>query len=124
RTVREPLGSHGSHCPAVGAHAQTPVRKQPRLASSDARQPPSCPLAVAAQPVVLPFGPSNEILVDASEKWTQLGLVEASVVIDPPLHDGVHRSRKVVQRLVTPQIESPTPQLSTHCFESVVAHCL
>src|SRR6266851_7927888 len=86
RTGREPLSSPGSHCPAVGPH-DPPVGKQLRLASGDAHQPPSCSPAVTAQPLVLPLGPANKVLVDAPEKRTQLGLVEAPVIVDPPLHD-------------------------------------
>ena len=67
RTGREPLDSSGSHRPAVGAHAEAPVREQPRLASEDSGQEPACLGGVAAQPLVLPAGPSNEVFVDPSE---------------------------------------------------------
>src|ERR1700730_3887417 len=77
---------------------------------------------MAAQPFLLPHGPSNEILVHASEKRIQPGLVEASVVVDPPLHDFIEHVCKVAQRLVTATVEPPAPQFSTHRFESVVTH--
>src|ERR1051326_469397 len=70
RTGHEPRSSPGSHCPAVGQHAQVPVSKQLRITSCDFHQPPSRPPVVAMQPLVFPPGPSNEILVDAPEKWT------------------------------------------------------
>ena len=54
---------------------------------------------MAAQPLVLPLGPSHEIRVDASEEWIQPGPVEASVVVDPSLHDFVEEMRKVVNDL-------------------------
>jgi hypothetical protein len=47
RTVLELLDSHGSHCPAVGPHAQSPMGKQLRFASCDAHQPPLGPPGVA-----------------------------------------------------------------------------
>src|SRR6266851_3693324 len=77
---------------------------------------------MAAQPFVLPLGPSHEIRVDASEQWSQRGLVEASVVVDPPLHDLVEHVCKVVQRFVTATVESPASQLSTHLLHGLVAH--
>src|SRR6266568_1305804 len=77
---------------------------------------------MGAQSLVLPLGPSDEILVHASEKRIQPGLVEASVIVDPALHDLVEHVCKVTERFVTATIDSPAPQLATHCFKSVVAH--
>jgi len=73
-------------------------------------------------PFVFPLGPSNEILVDASKKWIQHRLVEASVIVDPPLHHFVEHVGKVTQSLVTALVDPPAPQLSTHRFDSVVTH--
>src|SRR5512132_3561755 len=85
RTVREPLGSPGSHHPALRPHAQPPMREQPRLASGDLRQEPSGPPALVAQPLVLPHGPANKDLVAVPDGGMQRGLVEPPVVADPPL---------------------------------------
>src|SRR5450755_2776807 len=43
RTVRKPLGLHGSHRPAIRFEAEAPVSEQARRASSDADQEKPCP---------------------------------------------------------------------------------
>jgi len=67
RTGREPLSSSGSHRPTVGARAEPPVGEQAGLASVDVGQEPACFGGVAAQPLVLPAGPTNEVFVDPCE---------------------------------------------------------
>ena len=67
RTGREPLSSSGSHRPTVGARAEPPVGEQARFPSKDGSQEPACLGGVAAQPLVLPSGPTNEVFVDPSE---------------------------------------------------------
>jgi len=81
RTRREPLSSPGSHRPAVGARAQSAAREQARLASVDGGQEPARLGGMAAQPFVSPHGPTNEVVVDPSEKPDQVGAVEAPVEV-------------------------------------------
>ena len=67
RTGHEPLSSSGSHRPAVGARAEPPVCEQAWLSSEDGGQGPACFGGVAAQPLVFPRRPSDEVFVDPSE---------------------------------------------------------
>lgn len=59
RTVREPLGSHGSHRPAVGLDAEPPVGEQVRVPASRGREQFPRLLLPAAQPFELPARSSH-----------------------------------------------------------------
>src|SRR6266568_2556934 len=132
-------GRGGSHSPAlaepcvnVSAHTAPsvqlsrtctppPVGEQVRCAFVDAHQPVPCPSWVAAQPFIFPFGPSHEVLIDASEKWIQPGLVEAAIVVDPALHRAVDQLCQVPKSRPTAQIEPPPSQLLPSRFHGLVA---
>src|SRR6266568_4767326 len=89
RTVRKPLGLHGSHRPAIGFEAEAPVSEQSRVALGGAGQEFPCSSFASAQPFVLPAGPAHQMLVDAPQEGIQHRLVEAAVIVDPPLHNAV-----------------------------------
>ena len=114
RTRREPLGSPGSHRPAVGAHTKSPVGEQSGLASEDVDQEPACLGGVAAQPLVLALGPTHEIRVDAPEDLDQHRAVEAPVVVDPALDDRIEDPRQVGEGLVRTQMQAPAADLPPH----------
>src|SRR6266566_1977101 len=122
RTVREPLDSYGSHCPAVRPETEPPVDEEVRLASRDVRQHPPSPHLVASQPLVLPPSPTNQVFVERPESRMQLGLVETPVVVDPPLHDHVEHPRKVTQGLVAAFVELPAPDFPPHRLAGLVTH--
>ena len=56
-----------------------------------------------------------------SEEAEQPGLVEASVVVDPPLHDAVEHAGKVVKGLVTATAQRPRTDLGSHRLHCVRA---
>ena len=66
---------------------------------------------VPVQPFVLPHGPTHEVVVDASENRIQHGLVEAPVIVDPPLHDRIDHSCQVRERQVTAPVDPPGANL-------------
>src|SRR6266542_1244227 len=98
------------------------MSEEPRCPFRNEYYPASRSSVAAVQPFVLPRGPSDNVVVNTTEKWIQPGLVEATVIIDPPLHNNIHQLCKVVQRLVRAAIDPPAPQLLTHLREGVAAH--
>lgn len=95
RTLRYAY-SNGSRLPGPsGRTPQPPVHKEAWFAPCDAGQPLHRPGVMATQPRVLPHGPTNEMLVEASEYGIQHGLVEAPIIVEPPLHVRVEHSCKV-----------------------------
>lgn len=58
------------------------------------------------QPLMLPHGPPSEVLVETSEEGIQLRLVEAPVLVDPPVHDGVDHPCEVREGLVTAPVRA------------------
>src|SRR5207253_9859377 len=102
--------------------AKPPAGEAVRPASCDVRQHPPSPHLVASQPLVLASSPTNEVFVERPESRIQLGLVEAPVVVDPPLHDHVEHARKGAQGLVAAFVELPVPDFPPHRLASLVAY--
>src|SRR3954463_12906823 len=100
-TGLEPLDSSGSHRPAVRTSAEPPVREQPGRSPGDLGQPCHRAPFSAFEPFVLAAGPPHQVLVEPPQEVEQPGLVEAPVVVDPPLHDVVEHAGKVIEGLVT-----------------------
>lgn len=76
RTVRDRLQSYGSHRTVVGGPGKLPVGEQPEGTLAHVGQPFPCPRRLATEALELLHGPSDEMLVDAPCKGTQLGAVE------------------------------------------------
>src|SRR5664280_2249275 len=121
RTVRKPLGLHGSHRPAIRFEAEAPVSEQARRASGDADQEEPCPFLASAEPFELAHGPAHQVVVDAPQKGIQHGLVEAPIEVDPPLHDAVEHQCQIVEGLVTAPGDVPGTDLPTHRRDHVLA---
>src|SRR5450755_2266722 len=75
RTVRKPLGLHGSHRPAIRFEAEAPVSEQARRASSDADQEKPCPFLASAEPFELAHGPAHQVVIEAPQEGIQHGLL-------------------------------------------------
>src|SRR5215216_1886080 len=120
RTGRDSLPSSGSHRPAVGARADPPVGEQAGFASVDLGEQPACRGGAAAQPLVFPAGPTNEVSVDPSEKPGQLRAVEAPVVADPAPHDRVDRSRESGEGRARTRMQAPAADLPPEALACVV----
>jgi len=65
RTVRKPLGLHGSHRPAIRFEAESPVSEQGWVAPGGAGREFLCSFLASAQPFVLPAGAAHQVIVDA-----------------------------------------------------------
>jgi hypothetical protein len=98
------------------------VREQVGRSPGDLGQPcHRAPLAVAQPLFVLPADPPHQVVVEPPEEVEQPGLVEAPVVVDPPLHDAVEHPRKVVEGLVTAAGQVPRADLGAHRLDRVRA---
>src|SRR5215471_8639930 len=60
RSVREPLGSYGSRCSAVGIQ-EAPVGKQRGIGSDDPSQPSPCPRGTRSQSLVFVATPADQV---------------------------------------------------------------
>ena len=114
RTRREPLGSPGSHRPAIGAHPQRQCANRPgwRLATSAM----NLRARLWWRRSRLYFRMAH--LTSASLKWRKTGynmeLVEASVVVDPALELKVEHPRQVREGLVRAASDAPAAHLAPH----------
>src|SRR6266480_477931 len=121
RTVRKPLGLHGSHRPAVRFEAEAPVSEQGREAPGDPGQELFRSSFASAQPFVLPASPAHQMFVDTPQEGIQHRLVEAAVIVDPALHDAVEHLREVGEGLVTAPGNVPGPHFPAHRLDRVLA---
>src|SRR5262245_883234 len=65
RTVRKPLGLHGSHCPATGFEAEAPMSEQSWGSPGGFRHQLARPFFASTQPFILAHGPAHQMIVDA-----------------------------------------------------------
>src|SRR5216683_1331886 len=121
RTGLEPLGSSGSRRPAIRTCAESPVREQAGRSVGDLGQPCHRTPFPALEPFIFPASPPHQVPVEPPEEAEQLGLVEAPVIVDPPLHDAVEHLRKVVQGFVTALGPVPGADLRSHGLDRVLA---
>src|SRR5258708_11744966 len=121
-TRREGLPSPGSHTPTCGTRDEVPVSEESGLVLPDSFHPPPAPLGLAAQPIVLLHGSSDQLLVDAQCDEIQLGAVEGSVVADPASDLGVDLPGEVGQVRVTATAEVPGPDLLADRLGRLGAH--
>src|SRR5215471_10262625 len=99
-----------------------PVGKQPRLPTCHLNEPMCGASMVPAEPLVFPHGPTNQKVVEMTEDWVQLGLVEAPVVQNPAAQDRIPHARQVINGLVAPHGQSPAPHLLAHLGHRLRAH--
>src|SRR5205809_6792817 len=121
RSGREPLDSSGSHHPALGS---TPRRQwAKRVGSGCARLAKNLRARPARpQPLVLPRGPTNEVVVDMSERPDQRRRIEAAVVVDPPPHDRIAEPCQVSEGDSTPEMQPPALGRLPDRFRGLVTH--
>ena len=94
RTVRKPLGLHGSYCSDAGFD-MPPVVEESRIGQSDLGQDlPRLSLA-ASESFVLLGQPSHQLLIDAMQERAQRKRVIAPVIVKPSRDDGVDPPRKI-----------------------------
>ncbi len=79
------------------------------------------PGLMAAQPLVLPPRPTDQIFVAWSQGEPQHGRVVAPVIVDPPLHDWIEHPRQVPYGLVATQLQPLVPDLPPDLLAGLVA---
>ena len=97
RTVREPLGSYGSQCPAGGMQ-KLPVGEQTRRCSDHPCEPVPSTLRPLPKRLELASRPPDEKGVDPKKRRIQRRFVELAVIVDPATDIRVEHPRQVVQR--------------------------
>ena len=112
RTVREPLDSHGSRCPAV-AMAYWPMREEFRIRSAEPIEPVSRTLGLMNHPLEFAARPSNDIDIDPPQGRTQLRRIEVTVVGDPATDGRVVHRGQLSQGSVIAMMQRPSSNGST-----------
>ena len=112
RSGREPLDSSGSsYSNRWPQTQQLPVRKQVRLSLGDRSQPIVRTPGPSPELLEFPGSPLHQLPVQVIERRVQRRLVEMPKVVDPTAKLGTEHSRQVVNRFVTPVLNTPTSDL-------------
>src|SRR5665648_145869 len=82
-----------------------------------------CPTLMATQLLKLPHGPTGQSAIQLAQNWVKRRLVVAAIVVNPAMEDWIEHPGQVVESLIAPQVESPTPHSAAHRLGGFITHC-